>query len=103
LSEDDAATIYQLRNAVLHSFGWYSSAGNTYRFRLASVGGPLVDHLAGSTEYTVDVVTLRADFDTAIAAYRAALRDNETGPDDVTPLQDSFMGLFDRYGVMGIG
>ena len=35
ISDDDAETIYQLRNALLHSFGLYSkSTTNTYYFSL---------------------------------------------------------------------
>jgi hypothetical protein len=91
ISPDDAKTIYQLRNAVLHSFGLYSKPGNRiYRFVLTAEHGPLVQNRE-SDSYWVDVLALHNKFEIAVAGYEADLRTDKN-------LQNRFSAMFPKYG-----
>jgi len=98
---DDAETIYQLRNALLHSFGLYSEKKNrhgetvkVYRFTLAKVGGVLVCQV--NTGYLIDILTLHNQFEIAIESYHADLQ-------TCSSLQTHFAAMFSRYGHIDIG
>jgi hypothetical protein len=95
ISSTDADTIYQLRNALLHSFGLYSKSGSrVYNFALAQVQGSLVQPL-GNDKYLVDVRTLHNGFEIAIAKYQTDLMADET-------LQARFREMYPTYGTVYI-
>lgn len=89
--------IYQLRNSMLHSFGLYSRHrdGTVYRFTLTSCGDrPLVRHTPPE-HYLVDIISLRGDFEAAVAEYRQDLQGDPA-------LQQNFMSMFPNYGAIRI-
>lgn len=93
----DADVVYQLRNALLHSFGLYSRSKNRiYRFTLTNkVGTALVLHTPPD-EYRVDLSTLHRAFEKAIAAYCLRL-------DGDADLQSKFRAMYASYGRVHIG
>jgi hypothetical protein len=97
LTVDDEETVFQLRNAVLHSFGWYSEGrgGRVYRFLLARQGTQLIRAVGGDV-YVMDVVTLCDQFETAVGAYETDVRQNQDS-------RTRFDAMFVKYGSMGIG
>jgi len=98
LAPDDAQTIYQLRNSLLHSFGLYSKSGQgEYYFNLLSapLNTGLVQRPAPS-QYVINLWVLHAKFETAIDRYRADLETDQE-------LQDRFGAMFPRYGTIGVG
>jgi len=102
ISQNDAKTIYQLRNSLLHSFGLYSevtdNAGNVdrvYRFILDRGRGALITALDSDT-YLIDIEILRTKFENAIAAYEAQLRADAT-------LQTNFANMFPKHSGIRIG
>jgi len=102
ISSGDEDTIYQLRNALIHSFGLYSEKKRNgkvykvYKFRLNRKGGPLVTP-SGGDNYLIDVLTLRKKFETAIECYQADLKANKND------LQNHFKLMFPKYGKISIG
>jgi uncharacterized protein YbgA (DUF1722 family) len=101
MSASDAEVIYQLRNALLHTFGLYAEKINgrdrvtaTYHFTL---GGEVPNLLAvtSADHYQVDVQCLRERFETAVGLYERELR-NQT---HVIPsrLNDNFQLMFRKY------
>jgi hypothetical protein len=98
ISVDDRQTIYQLRNALLHSFGLYSEdkKGRIYRFLLTADGtGALVVHNPPD-QYRVDLRVLHRAFENAVASYAVAL-------DAESSLQANFNAMFGNYGRVHIG
>jgi len=96
ISTGDEEAIYQLRNALLHSFGLYSQTKTTtYRFVLSASKFPLVQQTP-SGEYLIDLLTLHQRFEDAIQRYAAALNKCEN-------LQSNFMCMFQNYGPIRIG
>jgi hypothetical protein len=96
LSSDDSRAIYQLRNALLHSFGLYSEAKDqVYKFALVPAHQPLVQRREGD-KYLVDVLTLHSRFESAITCYETDLRRS-------TSLQAHFNAMFPKYGSIYIG
>lgn len=96
LSTGDEETIYQLRNALLHSFGLYSySRRRIYKFKLSAQRSPLIQHFPPD-EYQIDLFTLHDHFENSIQLYVTDLDTNQT-------LQDNFMAMFPKYGVIHIG
>jgi hypothetical protein len=103
ISQNDAETIYQLRNSLLHSFGLYSeitdNAGNNvvriYRFSLDRGRGAFITVLANGA-YLIDIEILRTEFEKAIAAYEAQLRGDAT-------LQTNFANMFPKHRGIRIG
>ena len=91
-SEEDAEIIYQLRNALLHSFGLYSKTRRNREYRFVLVGDkrPLVQSLEGN-HYLISVFALYERFERAVGAYRADLKS-----DDV--LRRNFSAMFPYYG-----
>lgn len=98
LSASERYTIYQLRNALLHSFGLYSksSSGRVYRFFLTAEGQALVSNPRTDECYFVDLRMLHQNFEEAIQAYQAKLKSK---PD----LQQKFRAMFTNYGRVWIG
>lgn len=96
ISSDDAETIYQLRNALMHSFGLRSETrkGRIYKFVLTAKGEPLVQRRANDN-YWIDVLTLHNKFESAIAAYQADLENNQD-------FQRHFSAMFPKYGKIHI-
>ena len=103
ISSGDEETIYQLRNALLHSFGLYSEKRSgtvcrIYKFGLNREGGPLVAPApSGGDNYLIDVLTLHNKFETAIERYRADLKASKND------LQGYFKLMFPKYGKIHIG
>ncbi|MBX3060262.1 MAG: hypothetical protein KF770_27710, partial [Anaerolineae bacterium] len=98
ISPDDAQTIYQLRNALLHSFGLYSISGTKeYYFSLIlPEAGPLVrQHLENPDMYLISIAGLYDKFETAIRDYK---KDVENDP----RLQNNFSLMYPYYGAVGI-
>ena len=102
ISQNDAETIYQLRNSLLHSFGLYSEvtdqAGNVvrvYKFILDRGRGALITALGGDT-YLIDIEILRIEFENAITSYETQLRTNAT-------LQTGFANMFPKHRGIRIG
>ena len=97
ISDDDAETIYQLRNALLHSFGLYSrSRTNHYFFSLTL---PRVDPWIqrdppNSDKYLISIAALYDKFETAVERYRTELETN-------SELQNNFHNMFQNYGAVG--
>jgi hypothetical protein len=102
LTDTEARLLYQLRNALLHSFGLYSEEtdrkGNvtaTYNFLLLTQGsGVLVGHVQDDY-YRVDVQLLRYRFNEAIVRYEAELRD--TSRQDHQELSANFGKMFPKH------
>ncbi len=98
LSPGDEEIIYQLRNALLHSFGLYSRRGRqAYHFSLTARGGdaPFAQQLAPG-RYQVDLFVLHKRFEQALANYKEDLENQ-------LPLQSNFRNMFRSYGVVHIG
>jgi len=95
VSADDAMTIYQLRNALLHSFGLYSEdkkSSKVYRFTLSPVAGPLIQvHPVRNDSYLINLLTLYRKFENAIALYQADLQAD-------VDLRSRFNVMFPKYG-----
>ena len=73
-SEEDRETLYQLRCAVLHSFGWFSICSRTkreYRFQLAGVNDvPLIQRTADGQGRDVYIVALGVLYESSRSRYR---------------------------------
>lgn len=99
LPPGDAETIYQLRNALLHSFGLYSSSGQKeYRFAVLCepLNTGLVQSRPAASQYLVNLWVLHSEFEKAIAHYKADLEADQG-------LQDKFDAMFPKYGTTGVG
>lgn len=95
LSTGDEETVYQLRNALLHSFGLYSnSRERIYKFKLSAQGSPLIQHFPPD-QYQIDLLTLHDRFERSIQLYVTDLNTNST-------LQSNFTAMFPKYGVIHI-
>jgi hypothetical protein len=101
IAQDDATTMYQLRNALLHSFGLYSEVkrkGKVYHFSLVAENetGPLVRvYPQNANYYLVDLLVLYAKFEDAVAYYLGDLRIDKD-------LQAHFNDMFPKYGAISI-
>ena len=74
--DEDAQTIYQLRNSMLHSFGLFSQArSRTYRFSLIQgLGDILLANDPNNNEHwIVNISVLQRRFEAALEACRLAL------------------------------
>jgi len=93
LAPNDAATVYALRNALLHSFGLYSEGRNFMLAERHSSGRLVVSE----SYYTIIAAhTLYSRLEQAITQYQDALNTDET-------LQQHFDRMFHRYGFMHMG
>lgn len=98
VSSEDAKTIYQLRNALLHSFGLYAeSEEKKYYFNLIyqDIGTLIQTHPQHSDRYLVSITSLYCEFETAIDRYQVDLA---TDPD----LKRKFKAMFPRYGAINV-
>lgn len=97
ISLGDAETIYQLRNALLHSFGLFSQTKTkeTYRFVLSANNSALVQSL-GHSIYKIDLLTLHLKFEDSLIKYMDDLN-------MYSALQDNFIKMFDNYGSVYFG
>lgn len=102
ISLDDAETIYQLRNALLHSFGLYSKSETEttkkeYFFNLIlPEEGPLVrQHPENPDMYLVSIAALYNKFEAAIKGYKKDVENDDT-------LQSNFGLMYPYYGTIGI-
>jgi len=88
--------IYQLRNALLHSFGTFSidRRGKTYRFTLDQTSPELVNFREDLI--IINIQILRQKFEEAIERYRQDLLELEY-------LQTKFLEMYRRYGFIWIG
>ena len=91
--------VYQLRNALLHSFGLYSRVrnGKEYRFFLTCDGtsDALVSHNPPD-QWSVNLRVLHREFENVVEVYRDKL---DSAPD----LRDKFNRMFGNYGRIYIG
>jgi hypothetical protein len=97
LSASDPEALYQLRNALLHSFGLFSATKTrNYQFQLRAEGNrvPIVEHLAKGI-VKIDLLSLHHVFEAAVSEYQNDLRGQ-------TKLQKSFDGMFPRFGKIPI-
>ncbi len=99
LSAGEEQTLYQLRNALLHSFGLYSeNHGTQYRFTLSfqpcCIPASLVTNLGGG-RYFVEVANLHGRFEAAVSAFQKDVDAN-------TALQQNFRKMFVKYGSIPI-
>lgn len=93
ISPNDTETIYQLRNALLHSFGLYSRhKERTYHFVLTANGSALVQ-LHAPDNYQIDLRSLHQKFETSLVKYSTDLNADGT-------LQSNFLKMFTNYGVI---
>ena len=104
IRQDDATTIYHLRNALLHSFGLYSEVKRkgrvckVYHFALVAANetGPLVKvHPQDADYYLVDLLALYTKFEDAVACYLSDLKNNKD-------LKTHFNNMFPKYGAISI-
>ncbi|MBI5118763.1 hypothetical protein HZA56_20020 [Candidatus Poribacteria bacterium] len=96
ISAEEAETIYQLRNSLLHSFGLYSrTKSHEYRFILSASGVPLVQQMSAGC-YQVDLLTLHGKFEDSVKQYAADLNADPM-------LQENFRKMFPCYGSIRIG
>lgn len=98
LSSEDAEIIYQLRNALLHSFGLYAeSKGKKYHFTLVyqDIGKLIQTHPQHGDSYLLSITSLYRQFETAIDRYHAQLATD-------TELKSKFKAMFPRYGAIRV-
>lgn len=88
--------LYQLRNALLHSFGLYSETrtGKVYHFVLTRGLGKLVVQVSEKS-YRVDIEVLWKKFETSLEIYHKELL-------ATADLQQIFSEMFPKYGLVGI-
>lgn len=91
--KSDREIVYQLRNALIHSFGLRSESNNkVYQFNMVETGKELIHIPANETDtYVINIHILREVFNEAILKYETKLRsDSET--------QHKFEEMYDKYG-----
>ena len=96
LGEDDAETLYQFRNALIHSFGLFSkSKTKTYHFGMSMNGKELIVSRSAD-QYTIDVFALHQRFEKSVSLFQSDLDvDND--------LQKHFVQMFPKYGSIRYG
>ncbi len=95
IKQGDENAIYQLRNALLHSFGLYSKTkSETFRFIVTYLGGELVTRV-DKEKVHVDLETLHHKFEHAIKEYQFDLG-------GCSKLQRNFKNMFHKYGSIHI-
>jgi hypothetical protein len=90
-SPDDAETIFQLRNALMHSFGLYSKG------RHFSLTDRETDFLIrrDSNYAIINIVALKEEFEAAVEKYQADVRVD-------SDLQKKFEEMYPNYGAINI-
>lgn len=113
LTSEDAESIYQARNALIHSFGLYSEKRRgkrvqKYHFGFVSVlpnalfvpvppdALPVERNPTGSDEYLINLFVLWGRFEQAIHRYHTDLESS-------AELRTHFGAMFPKYGSLGIG
>jgi hypothetical protein len=97
INKDDEKVIYELRNALLHSFGLYSKKRDKeYLFNLSNDGSPLVRRSPPNDLYLVDLTTLHNYFNHAIENYKDRVSSD-------IELQANFRRMFANYGMVRMG
>lgn len=97
----ETRAVWQCRNSVLHSFGWFSQdRTDTFRFRLLRNPGAWVvqQEAPGSETWFVNITRLENRFNFSIIEFENRINDPAR--------QDSFPqgnNIFERYGWMFIG
>ena len=95
ISTGDEDVIYQLRNALLHSFGLYSEdRGRIYKFVLVQNQRQLIQQLPTDT-YVVDIRELHKRFEESLCRYKVQLEGD-------ADLQQNFTKMFPKYGAITI-
>jgi hypothetical protein len=96
ISTGDGGVIYQLRNALLHSFGLYSEdKGKIYEFVLVQNQSQLIQQVPADT-YIVDIRELHRRFEESVCRYKVQLEN------DKNDLQKNFTAMFPKYGAIRI-
>lgn len=96
LGPDDAETLYQFRNALIHSFGLYSaSKSKVYHFGMSFLGKVLITQ-GGKDRYTIDLPVLHERFEQSISLFQSALNADKN-------LQTNFKAMFPKYGAIRYG
>ena len=95
LSAPDAEALYQLRNALLHSFGLFSkNKKQAYCFRLTEGGTSLIT-VTPSGAYLVCLKNLHLRFENAVTEYRSDLQGS-------ADLKTNFSSMYPDYGCIPI-
>jgi len=97
VNKKDRNILYQLRNALIHSFGLYTrdSVGIEYIFTLTSVEKSEIIEYGGNNVYIIGDIPLHQKFETAVKKYRVELLNNSI-------LQKNFEALFSHYSAVYI-
>jgi hypothetical protein len=91
VNADDAETLYQFRNALIHSFGLFSqSKTKAYHFGMSMNGSTLIK-ARSSDRYTIDVFALHERFEQSVCRFQTDLDADST-------LQSHFAKMFPKYG-----
>jgi hypothetical protein len=92
LPPSEAEALYQLRNALLHSFGLISNAKSAhFRFQLQAAGSSILISLLAPNTFKVDLICLHDRFETAVSEYHRDLLGD-------AKLQKHFSSMFPVYG-----
>lgn len=85
--------IYQLRNAMLHSFGLYSETSKgIYRFTLTpGYPGQVLVVQASEENYVVNITRLREEFEQGVGRFHEDIAQG-------VHKQATFLSMFDKYG-----
>ncbi len=74
LSSSQAEPLYQLRNALLHSFGLISNVKSEHcSFQLQAAGSSILISLLAPNCFKVDLICLHDQFETAVSEYHRDL------------------------------
>ena len=96
IGPDDAETLWQFRNALIHSFGLFSeSKAKTYHFGMSMRRNALITSRAHD-RYTVDVHVLHEKFEQSVLRFQADVAAE-------TRFQENFAKMFPRYGFTAYG
>lgn len=89
----DADLMWQLRNAMLHSFGVYSDKGTGHRFLLDYAPGNLLIDINAGGRYVINLKVLFKRFQSSIIQFN---QDATANPNQLT------QQMFDKYGFIHI-
>ena len=89
--------LFQLRNALIHSFGLYTrdSEGNEYNFTLTSIEKPKILEFSNKNNYIIGDKPFHYEFENSVEAYQAVLMN------DIS-LQKNFESMFPHHSTMYI-
>jgi hypothetical protein len=94
IDNQNAGTIYQLRNSLLHSFGLFSKKDGKI-YHVSANHDNLVEQYSG-TSYKIDLYTLWDEFEKSIESYKSDLMNDNS-------LKTKFHKMFELYGIIEIG